>query len=145
MSEHVRVLGIIGIVRAVFGLALGILLLMKATRLALPDYDADRGALQGYHADEHDEADLAFDRVAFCAVGGVCLAFAVMRLVQGIGALITARWARSRGLGLAVFDVINLALFPLSTALGLYGLVVYRHPETAERFRAKQATASIAG
>jgi hypothetical protein len=35
---------------------------------------------------------------------------------------------------LAILDIIDLALFPISTALGLYGLVVYRHPEVAAQF-----------
>jgi hypothetical protein len=34
------------------------------------------------------------------------------------------------GVALAYFDLANLIIFPISTALGLYGFVVYRHPQT---------------
>lgn len=145
MVEHVKVLAAIGIVRALVAFVLGFVLISKADRLSLRDYYDDRGALESYHSGERDKEDLDFDRIALSVVGGACLGFAALRLAQCAGSLFSARWARFCGLGLAVFDVINLLLFPLSTALGLYSLVVYRHPETAERFRNKRAMVSGAG
>ena len=73
--------------------------------------------------------------IAFLLLGWLVVAFAVAWTLQGVAACITVRWARPAGLALAILDVVNLALFPLSTALGLYALVVYGKAETRELFR----------
>ncbi len=138
MAEHVKVLAVLGIARALAALLVGGLLISKAGGLSLADYGSSRGALEMGSIDAGDREDLGFDQRAFAALGALCVAFAVIRTVQGIGVLRTVRWARPLGLGLAVFDALNLALFPLSTALGLYGLVVYRHPEAVARFGARR-------
>jgi len=35
---------------------------------------------------------------------------------------------------LAIIDLINLTLFPVTTACGTYGLLVYRHPDSLDFF-----------
>jgi hypothetical protein len=125
MLEHVKVLGWVGIIRALLGACLGGFFIFKSTRLSLsatPEWlDPTPGLLQ--------------------LLGGLCVALAMLRLAQGIGALRVWTWARAAGLILGAFDLSNLLLFPVSTALGLYALVVYRHPETVERFRWREKEA----
>lgn len=119
MPDHVRALGVIGIVRALLGVALGCWLLLEASSLAAESYDP-RVA----------EGTVRFDRTAFQVLGGLALVVAPFRAIQGVLALARRPLARPLGLGLATLDVLNLCLFPLSTALGLYGLVVYLNAET---------------
>jgi len=132
MLEHVKVISAIGIFRGVVGALLGGALLFQAYGLTSTDYS------DGYEmTPEVAEALLSFDKSAFVLMGWLCLFFAFLRTVQAIAALLTARWARPLGLGLARFDILNLVLFPVSTALGLYAFIVYRSPETAEYFKGR--------
>lgn len=135
MLDHIRNLGWLGILRAALAAAFGVVLLVKAMRLELRDYESSRFHLDAGAGLARHAGDLAFDRVAFSAVGLASLLLAVLRSAQGVGALKGRAWARPFGVGLAGFDIVNLALFPLSTTLGLYGLVVWRHPESRERFK----------
>ena len=139
MLEHVQVLGMLGIARSILAAVLGVVLLLKSQQVTLEDYSKSRFELESPLFNERDRAVLEFDRAAFAIVGVACIAFALARLAQGIGAILWRRWARRLGLGLACFDILNLALFPLSTALGLYGLVVYRKGETAEKFGVRRS------
>jgi hypothetical protein len=133
MLEHVKILSAIGVVRALLGAALGVVLLVKAGNLRTPDYLPRRELSRAPTAEETET--MRFDEVVFRVGGAACLLIAIARLTQGIGAFCAAAWARRGGLALAAFDIANLTLFPLSTALGLYGLVVFRHPEAVEWFR----------
>ncbi len=142
MFEHVRALGILGIVRSILAAGIGLALLWKSQDVTLQEYAKNRFELEAPVYNTEDRAILSFDRNAFAAVGVVCLGLAIVRLAQAVGALFWRGWARRLGLGLACFDVFNLALFPVSTALGLYGLVVYRKAETAERFAARRVAAA---
>jgi hypothetical protein len=128
MGEHVKVLGVIGAVRALLGAALATLLLAKAATLVRTDYP---DAL-------YSPEVLTFDRIAFTALGGLAAVLAVLRCVQAAGIFLRARWAKQQGLALAVFDIANLLLFPVSTALGLYGVVVYRNPGSAGWFAGRR-------
>lgn len=120
--EHLKVVGILGVVRAVLGLCLGAFLLWKSGRIAREDYLQNHFELAPPVFNEEDETTLRFDRWAF-QVGGVAfLALAGTRLVQGAALLTSRVWALPLGLGLAGVDLVNLAFFPLSTALGLYAL-----------------------
>ncbi|HVR74366.1 MAG TPA: hypothetical protein VMT52_08540 [Planctomycetota bacterium] len=124
MVEHVIALGWINLVRAILGLAFGGILLWRA-----------QWPLESmvYGSDEN----LSFDRYAFLVVGTLTIVIAHLRAAQSIGSFLLRRWGRVLGLALALFDIANLLLFPLSTALGLYGLVVYRHPDTLDHFRSR--------
>jgi len=139
MVEHIKVLGFLGVARALIALALGVVLLVKAERLDLRDYETTRFALDAPHTEARHGEHLKFDRVAFRVVGAACLLLAALRLAQGVASLRTCRWARFAGVCLAGFDIANLALFPLSTTLGLYGLVVWRHPECEQRFKSRSS------
>jgi hypothetical protein len=116
MLEHIKALGWIGIARASVTASAGGLLLYYwpefAGKLAAEPWDA----------------------LAFQIVGWVLVASAPLRLLQAIGALRGYPWALPFGLFLSGVDLINLLGFPVLTALGLYGLVVYRNAETREHF-----------
>ena len=122
MVEHVIALGWINLTRALLGLAFGGILLWRAKWPR---------EISVYVPDEN----FSFDQYAFLVVGTLSIVLAHLRAAQGIGTFLLRRWSRLLGLALALFDIANLVLFPLSTALGLYGLVVYRHPDTFEQFR----------
>lgn len=124
MVEHVIALGWINLVRAILGLAFGGILIWRA-------YSPLES--QAYVSDEN----FSFDQYAFLVVGTLTIVIAHMRAAQSIGSFLLRRWGRVLGLALALFDIANLILFPLSTALGLYGLVVYRHPDTRDQFRSR--------
>ncbi len=135
MADHVVVLGILGIVRAVLGFGLGVWLILVAADLGPERYD------MSWPKSEVVE----FDRAAFRAVAAAAFLLAPLRALQGILALRRKALARPAGLALACVDLANLALFPISTALGLYGLVVYRHPTTAEYLGCRAAVPSVQG
>jgi len=137
MSEHVKTLGIIGLFRALLGAALAAILLWKASTIHPDDYSSGRGFLDEPPVGEQGEGPLDFDRAAFTALGVTCIVLALVRTVQAFGALLLRPWGRRLGRALAFFDVCNLALFPLSTALGLYGLVVYGNVGTRAIFESR--------
>lgn len=125
MGEHVRALGIIGIVRSAIALTFGLWLLAKAQSLEPSDYGIPLPSME----------TLLADQLTFRIVGIAMLVLAPVWAVQAILALTRKPLARRFGTGIALFDLVNLVFFPLSTALGLYGLVVYHHPDTALHLR----------
>jgi uncharacterized membrane protein len=127
MVAHVSVLGWLGLARSLVGAGLGAYLIWKATDLGPRDY----GMVV-------DPETLAFDAAVFLWVGVALAAISLLRLIQSLLVLLGPR-ARWLGMALALFDMANLVFFPVSTALGVYAFVVYRHPEAAERFRARRA------
>jgi len=131
MVEHIRLLAAIALVRGCLGIAAGALLLVKAFRLEPRLY---------YPAMVSNDV-IVFDSWAFRIGGCALLVLSAAFLIQGVGALLSRPWARRLGLALAAIDLVNLLLFPLSTALGLYGLVVYRHPDVRDWFERPGAAA----
>jgi len=131
MLEHVKILGRIGIARALLGVALGSYLIWSAQALDIVAYGLTQVTPD----------TVQFDRTAFMVIGGLCLAMAPVRCVQAILALKGRPSARLFGMGLAIWDAVNLSLFPVSTALGLYGIVVYHNPETVGYFESRRAWA----
>lgn len=127
MVDHVRVLGWIGIVRAVLALGLGLYIGGAAWKLGPQSYSSSVEA-----------SALPLDLAAFALLAYLCVSFSVLRAVQGVLAVMGRPSARRFGIALAYFDLVNLLLFPVSTALGLYGFVVYRHPQTVFAFSARE-------
>ena len=116
MLEHVKALGWIAIIRALIAALCGSFLLYKA------EYFGGKSGAEPW------------DTLGFQVVGAVLVAFAPIRIIQGVGALRGSSWALPFGLVLSGIDLINLLGFPVLTAFGLYGLVVYRNAETREHF-----------
>ena len=101
MAEHVKVLAALGIARALAALLIGGLLISKAGGLSLADYGSSREALEMESIDAGDREDLGFDQRAFVALGALCVAFAAIRTVQGIGVLRVVREQRVHRPGIA--------------------------------------------
>jgi hypothetical protein len=116
MSDHLKVLSVLGFVRAALGVILGVYLLWKAANLGFADYE---GAPL--------TAEIEWlDRTAFRVLGIACLTLAPIRALQAALVRRGHPLGRVMGIWLALFDMVNLVLFPISTALGIYGYVVYR-------------------
>ena len=135
MAEHIRRLAWIGVARSILAILIGSLLVVKAEKLGQSSYGYTRVTVE----------TVAFDQLAFRWLGGLCFFFACLRMAQAGLALVRNSWARPLGLSLALFDIVNLCLFPVSTALGLYALVVYRHPDTLDYFDSRQKARVPAG
>jgi len=126
MAGHVKTLGWIGVLRALLGSALGVWLILRAATV-----------------DSHPAAE-SWDALGFRVAGGFLLLLALVWLVQGIGAIRLRPWARRGGLFASVLDLCNLLGFPLFTALGLYGVVVYRSHDTRHFFASRDLSRSPA-
>ena len=113
---HVRMLGLLGLFRAEWSLMLGAVLTAKGLTLTARHYGSTFVSSE----------TLSFDKTCFVAIGLCALFLSTIRLLQGISILAGQRIACRWGLYLAVFDMVNLVCFPLSTSVGLYGWVVYR-------------------
>ena len=119
MLEHLRVLGWLGIVRGVLGALAGAFIIWRAVVPAVP------------------QEALPWDVPLFWVVGIVSLLLAVVWTAQGVAVLRMRPWSRRCGLFLGLTDLVCLCFFPVSTAMGLYAIVVYRHGETVEHFRSR--------
>ena len=133
MVSHIFVLGVIQALRALLGGAAGGFLIYRSFVIPL---DWQSRLEPG-------------DRGAFLAAGIVFLVLAVLRGFQGLLVLLEVAASRRRentpfrsrgrltrrmGLALAIFDLVDLTFFPVTTACGTYGLLVYRHPDSLDFF-----------
>lgn len=145
MASHVLVLAILNIARGFSGIAVAALFYYCSDGVRLPRVRQAR---------MEDGDPLAFQIVAV-----VLLTIAVLRLLQGFASLAEvwrARRNRGRtaggqlsrwvGIGLSVLDLIDLTAFPLSTACGVYGLLVYRHADTIDFYSGRyfKSTTAVA-
>ncbi len=80
----------------------------------------------------------SYDRLGLAILGGVLLAVACVRFAQALSSLRAREWARKVGLWLAVLDLAT----PLTLVLGIWTFVVYRHPDTREHFKHREASAA---
>jgi hypothetical protein len=126
MIEHLKVLAWLGMARALLGVLFGVFLIWRSLALNMP-------SLQGAEP---------WDIPLFQALGCLSILLGDLWLVQGIGVLCRKGWSRRFGLVLGFIDLVSLPFFPVSTAMGLYAVVVYRHGETVEYFRLRGARAA---
>ena len=120
MVEHLRALGIVSLIRALIEGAIGSYLLQFAAVWSTGPGRFLR--LQGVPEPG--------DREVFFAIGTVIVLFAALRFVQSIACLWSVRWSRRFGILLAVFDF----ALPFTLPFGLWGIAIYRHPETIDHF-----------
>ena len=145
MPPHIIVLATINAFRAACGLAFGLILVRFSDETSYPagrllDLETARPRFE------------PADFTAFLVVGIVILTIAVLRGFQGLTTFVEMRRARrggerrrgrmsvlSRrlGFGLSVLDLVDVTLFPITTACGLYGLLVYRHPDTVDFYEGR--------
>jgi hypothetical protein len=132
MIEHLRALGFVSLLRALVELGLGAYLI-----LVVVNWEVTAPNWPTWPPARHADAEpLGGDRTAFLAFGAVLPFFCAVRSAQALCALTGRRWARRAGIVLAVLDLAT----PITLPFALWGLVVYRHPETRDYFarRAQQ-------
>lgn len=149
MTSHLRFLTVLHLLRALGGLALSGLFLYYSQPSNIPANPFDE-TISRFHALEEG------DTTAFLVIGLVTGGIAVVRGVHAFytflalgasrrelhwrrGLFAPALLGKSRllGLGLAALDLIDLTFFPVTTACGLYGMLVYGHVDTVDFFEAK--------
>ena len=125
MEQHMKILGILNIVYASFGILVALVIL------------AVFGGSAGIVAANHDP-DAATAIPILGAIGLViivCVAiFTAPAIVAGIGLLKFKTWARPWTI---VASILHLLSIPFGTALGVYGLWVMFKDETAALIKAK--------
>ncbi len=130
MEGHVKALGVLHIVLGAFGIiAAASMPLLFDGIAAIVDSAAPRG-----------DADIA---VPFLGVVGrliavLVLVLSVLGIIVGIGLYGLRPWSRIPGIVLSALDILNV---PIGTAVGVYGLWVLLHNQTAPLFRPRLAPA----
>ena len=124
MQRHLRAIFCLSVFRILVELVLGAWI----TLVALV-WDGENGpSFLSYHSTARPESG---DREAFFILGGGLVLLGLIRLAQALGAVRLYSWARGLGLGLGGLDFLT----PLTLPLGLWALLVYRHPDTRRIFR----------
>ena len=85
------------------------------------------GWLPAYHSSARPEPG---DRGAFFVLGGALMLLGLLRATQLLGAARPFPWSRRLGQCLGALDFLT----PLTLPLGLWALLVYRHPDTRQIF-----------
>ena len=123
MQRHLRAIFYISLLRVLAELALGTWI----TLVALV-WDSENGPrFLTYHYTARPESG---DREAFFILGGGLILLGAIRLAQALGSARLLDWARRLGLCLGWLDFLT----PLTLPLGLWALLVYRHPDTRQFF-----------
>ena len=124
LQRHLRAIFYVSLLRVLAELALGTWI----TLVALV-WDSENGPrFLTYHYTARPESG---DREAFFILGVGLMLLGMIRLAQVLGSARRLCWARSLGLGLGWLDFLT----PLTLPLGLWALLVYRHPDTRQLFR----------
>ena len=132
MSEHVRAIFVVSIVRSVLESVGGVWVLLVAWRWSEPAGSGLSAFVPGHHPDARPEVG---DREAFVILGCILILLGVARFVQSLNSLLVREWARKFGQVLAIADLFT----PLTLPLGLWAFLVYRHPDTRDHFRKRES------
>jgi hypothetical protein len=129
METHVKVVGVLNIVFAAFGLCTAVVLgLIFAGSAAAIVADADADA----------RVAIPILGLTGSALVGFLVVWSLPCLIVGIGLIRRRPWARIGGI---VVAVLSLVVIPFGTILGVYALWVLFSPET-ERMFMRSSTAS---
>ncbi len=127
MESHIKVLAILHIVFAGLGILAALIILVTM------------GGVAGFVAADHSDPDAA--RVApflgglGVIISGFILVVSLPGLIGGIGLLKMAPWSRILLIVVSALELLNLAGFPLTTGLGIYGIWVLTRPEVERALR----------
>lgn len=116
MEQHLRIVAVIQLVFGVLGIGLAVMVFVFGTSAAILSGDKDAAFAAGSCA------------TILAAVVGV---LALPSLVAGWGLLKRREWARILTL---VLSVLQLANFPVGTAIGAYSLWALLNPESRPLF-----------
>ena len=128
MNEHVRAIFAVSMLRSALEAFGGIWVLLVAWRWGADLGDGLGRLVPTFHTGARP---LPGDRAGFVILGALLVVIGVARFCQSLGSHQCKEWARRLGQGLAILDFAT----PITLPLGLWHLLVYRHPETRERFR----------
>ncbi len=148
MRSHLCFLTAVHALRALGGLALALVFFYYSVHANIPKNVSDLN-LSRYHQVQPGDLE------AFYAIAVVLTVLAGIRLFHAVysasvlwytrkdrprrslfaGRLLSS--SRFLGLALAALDLIDLTFFPITTACGLYGVLVYRDPATIDFFEAR--------
>ncbi|MEC8895505.1 MAG: hypothetical protein VX675_04205 [Planctomycetota bacterium] len=128
MQRPLQIICLVSILRVLAEFALG-------TWISLVALGWDGEGFLAHHPTASPEAG---DREAFYILGVGLLLLGLIRLVQVVGVFAVGSWARVLGQWLGWVDFLT----PLTLPLGLWALQVYRHPDTIQAFRPRQAASA---
>ncbi len=135
LQKHLQIICVVSLLRVLAEFALG-------AWVSLVALGWDGEGFLAYHPTARPEGG---DREAFYILGMGLLLLGLIRLVQVagvlavlVGVLAVRSWARVLGQWLGWVDFLT----PLTLPLGLWTLQVYRHPDTIQAFRPRQAASA---
>lgn len=128
MQRHLQIICVVSLLRVLAEFALG-------AWVSLVALGWDGEGFLAYHPTARPEGG---DREAFYILGVGLLLLGLIRLVQVVGVFAVRSWARVLGQWLGWVDFLT----PLTLPLGLWALQVYRHPDTIQAFRPRQAASA---
>ena len=128
MQKHLQIICVVSLLRVLAEFALG-------AWVSLVALGWDGEGFLAYHPTARPEVG---DREAFYILGVGLLLLGLIRLVQVVGGFAVGSWARVLGQWLGWVDFLT----PLTLPLGLWALQVYRHPDTIQVFRPRQAASA---
>jgi hypothetical protein len=114
VQQHIKVLGIMFIIRGVLSILLG-----TAVALLI--------LIGGLFAT--DTRLMAVLAVVILIVGSIAAVTGILEIAGGWGLLLVKKWSR---LLVIIMSIINLIDIPFGTALGIYGLWVLLKPEAEQ-------------
>lgn len=132
MDTHVKVLAVLYILMGALGLCLALLVFFALGTVA---------GIVGISAPPEDAAiAVPLLGLGATALGVFFLLLSLPLLIAGWGLIKLQPWARVLGIVLAAINLINFSIFPVSTAIGIYGLWVLLTKETERLFAAPRPT-----
>lgn len=139
MVAQLLVLGWVSACRALIELLVGAYVLAVAsvwTSGLAESASGGNGTTFTFLSVKTDDRPAPFDRTGIAILGAILVVLAILRFAQSISSLRVKEWARRLGLFLAIVDFVT----PLTLLFALWSLVVYRHPDVREHFRAARAS-----
>ena len=116
METHVKVLGWLYIISAIFEIMIG-----ACTAVVI----FAGGQISG------DSTAMTVTSIVAAVIGGILLFWAIPGIIAGIGLIKIKNWARILAI---ILGVLSLPAFPIGTALGVYTLIVLLHDDTSLLF-----------
>ena len=123
LQRHLKAIHCVTFFRLLLELGLGVWITLVAAGWA----GGAGGWLPTYHSSARPEPG---DREAFFVLGGALVFLGLLRAVQLLAAARPFPWSRRLGQCLGLLDFLT----PLTLPLGLWALLVYRHPDTRQIF-----------
>ena len=132
MQQHVKILAILNIVLGALGVVGALVILVLFGGLA---------AIAGSDPNPQTHGGAA----VLGLIGGIgsfiVAVLSVPCIIAGFGLLKFRSWAHMLGIVLSVLNIINFMGFPISTALGVYGLWVLLNKDTKPLFEPQTSVA----